>query len=135
LHCGQRFLRVVAYALGLQIFICQQLVEPIGGIMQPGRRPDRNGKTVCGELAGQYHSNDGAGTEVGGMVIVFYRFESFTASMMNVMFHRLRAGVWIASREFAARARRAATPRSIEESDAANKLLLTARGRHHTHIG
>jgi hypothetical protein len=67
--------RVIAYFLRIRIFICQQLVEPIGGIQQPGRSPDRNGKAVCRKLAGQYYRNDGAGTDVGGVVIVFYRFD------------------------------------------------------------
>lgn len=40
-----------------------------------GRSPDRNCKAIRDKLAGQYYRNDGAGTDVGGVVIVFYRFD------------------------------------------------------------
>jgi hypothetical protein len=41
----------------------------------PGRSADRYCKTIRRKLAGQYHRIDGAGTELGGVVIVLYRFD------------------------------------------------------------
>ena len=41
----------------------------------PARRRDRNCKTIRHKLAGQYHCNDGSGTEIDRAVIAFCRFD------------------------------------------------------------
>src|SRR6266436_2155817 len=41
----------------------------------PARRRDRNSKTFRHKLGGQYHRNDGSGTEVDCAMIVFCRFD------------------------------------------------------------
>jgi hypothetical protein len=59
----------------IQTFICQKKFELISGVLTPGRILDRNGKAIRCKLAGQYDGIDGAGTDVGGAVIVFRRFD------------------------------------------------------------
>ena len=41
----------------------------------PARRRDRNCKAFRHELAGQYHRNDGSGSEIDCAMIVFGRFD------------------------------------------------------------
>ena len=53
----------------------QQMVEPIGGKKLPVRGRYRNHKPIHRELAGQYHRNDCAGTEIYAAVVVFYGFD------------------------------------------------------------
>jgi hypothetical protein len=59
----------------VQTFIGQKKFELIGRVLTPGRILDRNGKAIRCKLAGQYDGIDGAGTDVGGAVIVFRRFD------------------------------------------------------------
>jgi hypothetical protein len=40
-----------------------------------GGSPDRNFETIRHQLEGQYHRHHGAGSDVEGVVIVFYRFD------------------------------------------------------------
>jgi hypothetical protein len=61
--------------LRTQTFTRQQKVEAFGGIQISGRSPDRNCRAIRGKLAGQYYRNDGALTDVGGVAIVFHRFD------------------------------------------------------------
>jgi hypothetical protein len=56
-------------------FAGEQKVELIGGIELPARSRDRNCKTIRRKLAGQYHRNNGGGTDIGGVVIVFCGFD------------------------------------------------------------
>jgi hypothetical protein len=71
----EQFASAVGYCPRIQGFICKQKVEPIGGIEKPVRSRDRNRKTIRCKLARLYHGVDGAGTEVGGAVIVFFSFD------------------------------------------------------------
>jgi hypothetical protein len=59
----------------IQTFICQKKFELISRVLTPGRILDRDGKAIRCKLAGQYNGIDGAGTDVGGAVIVFRRFD------------------------------------------------------------
>jgi hypothetical protein len=60
------------------------MFELIGRVSMPGRRPDRNRKTIRRKLAGQYHCIDGAGTDVGSVVIVLYRFDDECHVVPNI---------------------------------------------------
>jgi hypothetical protein len=59
----------------IQTFICQKKFELISRVLTPGRILDRDGKAIRCKRAGQYNGIDGAGTDVGGAVIVFRRFD------------------------------------------------------------
>ena len=61
--------------LRTRIFARQQEVELVGRISRPGRTQDRHRKTIRRILAGQYHGIDAGGTDIGDVVIVFYRFD------------------------------------------------------------
>ena len=58
-----------------EVLARQQMVELTGRKKLPVRGSYRNHKAIHRELAGQYHRNDCAGTEIHGAVVVFYSFD------------------------------------------------------------
>jgi hypothetical protein len=134
----EQFASAVGYCPRNQGFICKQKVEPIGGIEKPVRSRDRNRKTVRCKLARLYHGVDGAGTEVGGAVIVFFSFDDERHVAQHTLNCASHSGVE-RNLDPSRLARHARWPRgnasSIEENSNANKLLLTLQQPHPTQYG
>jgi hypothetical protein len=108
----------------------------------PGRSLDRYHITIRRQLAGQDHRNDGGGSDIDGVVIVFCRFDNECHVQITVrtpIAYRKPCSKLKRLNWFGASAARANSPRRnatiYGENNTANKRLLTLRECHHTHIG
>ena len=99
----------------------QQMVELIGRKKLPVRGRYRNHKAIHGELAGQYHRNDCAGTEIYAAMVVFYSFDDECHLAHDT----------VRTRQFRARQ---LNPVSVKLILPASRVL-TRWNRDHTHIG